>query len=189
MTCVHSLLSGGGKAAVDGDVVSYDLSYLLTQEAFCTAYDDSLSTAREIAKPLVARTAAIAGKDGGAVGSSLFDGSWSSPFREPHDPERNLSNVLFEAMISSSSGNNHHANASSNDTGLDLDLYLCPHEGCYRRFVERARGEQRGSLVVIAAPMPVCSSWVGCAVIGFPGHHLGGEATNNNNRGIVRQKQ
>ena len=127
VTCVHSLLSGGGKGleevAAGVDVVSYDLSYLLTQEAFLAAYDDSLSTARVIAKPLVARTAAVAAGKDGVVGSSLFlDGSWSSPFQEPHDPERNLSNVLFEAMASSSSS--HHAYASTNDSGAGLALDL-----------------------------------------------------------------
>ena len=124
MTSVHSVLSGGGQglddAAVGGDVVSYDLSYLLTQDAFRTAYEDSLSTAREIAKPMVTRTAAVSGK-GGVVASSLFDGSWSSSFREPHDPERSLSNVLYESMASSSR-NNHHAYGSTGDAGLDLDL-------------------------------------------------------------------
>ena len=112
MTCVHSLLSGGGKGldeVVAGeDVVSYDLSYLLTQEAFRSAYDDSMSTAREIAKPVVARTA--------AVGSSLFDGSC---FFEPKEPERNLANVLFEAIASSgSSSSSHHAPTS------DLDAHM-----------------------------------------------------------------
>jgi hypothetical protein len=102
-------LSGDGKSldeiACGGDVVSYDLSYLLTQDAFHSAYDDSMSTAREIAKPLVARTA--------AVGSTLFDGS---SFFEPKEPERKLSNLLFEAMASSSSSHYTQSN--------DLDAHM-----------------------------------------------------------------
>jgi len=107
VTCVHSPLSGGGKSldemASGGDVVSYDLSYLLTQDAFRTAYDDSMSTAREIAK----KTA--------AVGSTLFD---ESSFFEPKEPERKLSNVLFEAMAASSSSSHHHTQTN------DLDAHM-----------------------------------------------------------------
>ena len=96
VTAVHLLAVSDGDG--DGaDVVSYDVSYLMTHDSFIAAYEDALSMKRQIAKA-AAGTSMAASKQGRTVGSASLD-TPPRPFRESPDAERHLSTLLHDRML------------------------------------------------------------------------------------------
>lgn len=89
---------GDGEEDQCADVVSYDLSYLMTHDSFIAAYEDALSMKKSIAKA-AAGTSMAADSKQGRTGGSLSLGTPPRPFRESSDAERHLSTMLHNRML------------------------------------------------------------------------------------------
>ena len=86
------------------DVVSYDLSYLMTHDSFIAAYEDSLSMKKQIAKAAAGTSIATEARQGAAMTP------WT--IRDTLDAERDLSKSLYDRITVASASASSAGNGS-----------------------------------------------------------------------------